>query len=199
MPAEPTSDAFTLYPSGVIGPWIFGAQGQANSASVGSQGQNDGSWRNRKTARGQPTERKGARPRQLYSPSYNCPPMADRFDDATQVQSLSCFTRTFNISDALVHSLEGAPGFPRPGAGAGACPAVYPHVYQYVLGQVRSRYFLPPSHHSYTIAIYRRCITGTPSTRFSRGEESCLANCVDRFLDTSLFIVKKIESQRLGA
>ena len=81
--------------------------------------------------------------------------MADRFDDATQVQSLSCFTRTFNISDALVHSLEGAPGFPRPGAGAGACPAVYPHVYQYVLGQVRSRHFPPPSHHSYTIVPSR--------------------------------------------
>lgn len=44
-----------------------------------------------------------------------------------------------------------------------------------------------------------RCITGTPSTRFSRGEESCLVNCVERFLDTSLFIVKKIESQRQGA
>jgi Tim10/DDP family zinc finger len=44
-----------------------------------------------------------------------------------------------------------------------------------------------------------RCITGTPSTRFSRGEESCLVNCVERFLDTSLFMVKKIESQRQGA
>ncbi|KAH9982724.1 hypothetical protein BGW80DRAFT_42637 [Lactifluus volemus] len=43
---------------------------------------------------------------------------------------------------------------------------------------------------------WRRCITGTPSTRFSRSEESCLANCVERFLDTSLFMVKRIESQR---
>ncbi|CAK5265291.1 unnamed protein product [Mycena citricolor] len=40
------------------------------------------------------------------------------------------------------------------------------------------------------------CITGAPSTRFSRSEESCLANCVERFLDTSLFMVKKIEDQR---
>ena len=40
-----------------------------------------------------------------------------------------------------------------------------------------------------------RCITGTVSGRFSRSEESCLVNCVDRFLDTSLFIVKKIEEQ----
>ncbi|KAF8898524.1 hypothetical protein BD779DRAFT_1484395 [Infundibulicybe gibba] len=40
------------------------------------------------------------------------------------------------------------------------------------------------------------CITGTPSTRFSRGEESCLSNCVERFLDTSLFMVKQVEQQR---
>ncbi|KAJ7275311.1 hypothetical protein B0H12DRAFT_980249, partial [Mycena haematopus] len=33
-----------------------------------------------------------------------------------------------------------------------------------------------------------RCVTGTPSTRFSRSEESCLSNCVERFLDTSLFV-----------
>jgi len=42
-----------------------------------------------------------------------------------------------------------------------------------------------------------KCITGTPSTRFSRGEESCLKNCVERFLDTSLFMVKLIEEKRL--
>ncbi|KAJ7706462.1 hypothetical protein B0H17DRAFT_919224, partial [Mycena rosella] len=41
-----------------------------------------------------------------------------------------------------------------------------------------------------------RCVTGTPSTRFSRSEESCISNCVERFLDTSLFMVKKIEEQR---
>jgi len=41
-----------------------------------------------------------------------------------------------------------------------------------------------------------KCITGTPSTRFSRSEEGCLQNCVDRFLDTSLFMVKKVEQQR---
>ncbi|KAH9968720.1 Tim10/DDP family zinc finger protein, partial [Russula dissimulans] len=53
--------------------------------------------------------------------------------------------------------------------------------------------------HNFTSMCWEKCITGTPSTRFSRGEESCLANCVERFLDTSLFIVKKIESQRQSA
>ncbi|CCM00887.1 uncharacterized protein FIBRA_02933 [Fibroporia radiculosa] len=50
--------------------------------------------------------------------------------------------------------------------------------------------------HMMTGMCWDKCVTGTPSTRFSRSEESCLANCVDRFLDTSLFMVKKIEEQR---
>lgn len=41
-----------------------------------------------------------------------------------------------------------------------------------------------------------RCVTGGISTRFSSSEAYCLQNCVDRFLDTSLFIVKKLEEQR---
>ncbi|KAF9569759.1 hypothetical protein CPC08DRAFT_8321 [Agrocybe pediades] len=50
-----------------------------------------------------------------------------------------------------------------------------------------------------TTTCWDKCITGTPSTRFSRSEESCLANCVQRFLDTSLFMVKEIENKRLQA
>lgn len=41
-----------------------------------------------------------------------------------------------------------------------------------------------------------RCITGGISTKFSKGEASCLENCVDRFLDSSLYIVRQIEAQR---
>ncbi|KZT06811.1 uncharacterized protein LAESUDRAFT_758989 [Laetiporus sulphureus 93-53] len=55
---------------------------------------------------------------------------------------------------------------------------------------------LHQSIHTLTSMCWDKCITGTPSTRFSRSEESCLANCVDRFLDTSLFMVKQIEEQR---
>ncbi|KAF9821901.1 hypothetical protein IEO21_00331 [Rhodonia placenta] len=55
---------------------------------------------------------------------------------------------------------------------------------------------LHSSIHMLTSMCWDKCVTGTPSTRFSRSEEGCLANCVDRFLDTSLFMVKKIEEQR---
>lgn len=47
-----------------------------------------------------------------------------------------------------------------------------------------------------TSMCWDKCITGTPSTRFSRSEEGCLAYCVERFLDTSLFMVNKIEGKR---
>ncbi|KAG1866260.1 Tim10/DDP family zinc finger-domain-containing protein [Suillus fuscotomentosus] len=50
--------------------------------------------------------------------------------------------------------------------------------------------------HNLTSMCWDKCVTGTPGSRFARGEESCLLNCVDRFMDTSLFIIKTIESQR---
>ncbi|VDB99852.1 unnamed protein product [Peniophora sp. CBMAI 1063] len=55
---------------------------------------------------------------------------------------------------------------------------------------------LQASIHQYTSMCWDKCITGTPGTRFSRSEESCIANCVERFLDTSLFMVKQLEQQR---
>ncbi|KAJ3790263.1 Tim10/DDP family zinc finger-domain-containing protein [Lentinula aff. detonsa] len=50
--------------------------------------------------------------------------------------------------------------------------------------------------HSLTTMCWDKCITSTPSTRFARGEESCLNHCVDRFLDTSIFLVKQIQDRR---
>ncbi|WFD37695.1 Mitochondrial import inner membrane translocase subunit tim8 [Malassezia japonica] len=50
--------------------------------------------------------------------------------------------------------------------------------------------------HAFTERCWDQCVTSSIGTRFGRGEEACLSNCVERFLDTSLFIVKKLESQR---
>ncbi|KAG1867849.1 Tim10/DDP family zinc finger-domain-containing protein [Suillus subalutaceus] len=50
--------------------------------------------------------------------------------------------------------------------------------------------------HNLTSMCWDKCVTSTPGSRFARGEESCLLNCVDRFMDTSLFIIKTIEGQR---
>ncbi|KIM33759.1 hypothetical protein M408DRAFT_325363 [Serendipita vermifera MAFF 305830] len=48
----------------------------------------------------------------------------------------------------------------------------------------------------FTSMCWDKCVTGSIGGRFSRGEESCLVSCVDRFLDTSLFVVKRIEEQQ---
>ncbi|KZP32348.1 hypothetical protein FIBSPDRAFT_723235 [Athelia psychrophila] len=50
--------------------------------------------------------------------------------------------------------------------------------------------------HKLTGICWDKCITGTPSTSFGRGEAACMANCVERFLDTSLFMVRKVAEQR---
>ncbi|KAF8845264.1 hypothetical protein BDN67DRAFT_986998 [Paxillus ammoniavirescens] len=49
---------------------------------------------------------------------------------------------------------------------------------------------------SFTSMCWDKCITGTPGSRFARGEEACLANCVERFLDSSLFMVSQIQHQQ---
>ncbi|KAI0639246.1 Tim10/DDP family zinc finger-domain-containing protein [Trametes polyzona] len=49
--------------------------------------------------------------------------------------------------------------------------------------------------HMLTDMCWDKCV-GSISSSFSRSEQSCLANCVDRFLDTSLYLVKKVEDQR---
>jgi import inner membrane translocase subunit TIM8 len=65
-----------------------------------------------------------------------------------------------------------------------------------------SSFFHSPTNNSLTESEKqktRRCVTGTPSTRFSRSEESCLSYCVDRFLDSSLKLVQLIQEQRNAA
>jgi import inner membrane translocase subunit TIM8 len=49
--------------------------------------------------------------------------------------------------------------------------------------------------HSFTELCWDKCI-GKPGTILSDTEKSCLANCVDRFLDTSFTIVTRLEEFR---
>ncbi|KAH7924888.1 hypothetical protein BV22DRAFT_1034680 [Leucogyrophana mollusca] len=50
--------------------------------------------------------------------------------------------------------------------------------------------------HNIASLCWDKCVTSTPSSRFARGEESCLTNCVGRFLDTSLHLVEVVSQQR---
>ncbi|EDR15070.1 uncharacterized protein LACBIDRAFT_170754 [Laccaria bicolor S238N-H82] len=48
----------------------------------------------------------------------------------------------------------------------------------------------------FTDLCWDKCMSSKPSTSLSRAEESCLVNCVERFLDSSLHMVKELENKR---
>ncbi|KAL9275158.1 Mitochondrial import inner membrane translocase subunit TIM8-like protein [Drosera capensis] len=49
-----------------------------------------------------------------------------------------------------------------------------------------------------TSVCWDKCITGTPGSKFSSGEASCLTNCAQRYLDLSMMIAKRLQSMSQG-
>ncbi len=50
--------------------------------------------------------------------------------------------------------------------------------------------------HTITDQCWELCMANvTPSTRLDRKTESCITNCVDRFIDTSNFVVNRLEKE----
>ncbi|XP_058093053.1 mitochondrial import inner membrane translocase subunit TIM8 [Magnolia sinica] len=45
-----------------------------------------------------------------------------------------------------------------------------------------------------TNVCWDKCITGTPGSKFSSSETSCLTNCAQRYMDMSLIIMKRFQS-----
>lgn len=58
----------------------------------------------------------------------------------------------------------------------------------------QSKARIQQSVHTMTDLCWDKCITKI-GNRLDNGEEKCLKNCVDRFLDTSMFIVSKLQKQ----
>ncbi|PSR90393.1 Tim10/DDP family zinc finger-domain-containing protein [Coniella lustricola] len=51
--------------------------------------------------------------------------------------------------------------------------------------------------HELTEMCFKKCVTGAiKSNAVDKGEQSCLASCVDRFMDASLLSVKHLQSMR---
>ncbi|KAI4823164.1 hypothetical protein E4T44_10139 [Aureobasidium sp. EXF-8845] len=51
--------------------------------------------------------------------------------------------------------------------------------------------------HSLTDTCFRKCITGKISSgKLDRTEEPCMQNCVDRFMDANLVVIKNLEQMR---
>ncbi|KAL9258160.1 Mitochondrial import inner membrane translocase subunit TIM8-like protein [Drosera capensis] len=49
-----------------------------------------------------------------------------------------------------------------------------------------------------TSVCWDKCITGTPGSKFSSSEASCLTNCAQRYLDLSVMIAKRLQSMSQG-
>jgi len=48
---------------------------------------------------------------------------------------------------------------------------------------------------SLTSDCWDTCVTGAPSTKLDRRTETCVVNCVERFIDTSNYIVNRLEKE----
>ncbi|KAI0067915.1 hypothetical protein BV25DRAFT_1847290 [Artomyces pyxidatus] len=98
--------------------------------------------------------------------------MAEQFDEATQVRTLPFYPPNPTNRPDRQRELQG------------------------FMEREQAQARMQQSIHNFTSMCWDKCITGTPSTRFSSSEQNCLQNCVERFLDTSLFMIRKIEEQR---
>ncbi|KAI7822778.1 Tim10/DDP family zinc finger protein [Kickxella alabastrina] len=47
--------------------------------------------------------------------------------------------------------------------------------------------------HEFTNRCWDTCITSTKTNQIDSKESTCLQNCVGRFIDTSMFIVKRLQ------
>ncbi|KAJ2343923.1 Mitochondrial import inner membrane translocase subunit tim8 [Coemansia erecta] len=50
--------------------------------------------------------------------------------------------------------------------------------------------------HEFTSRCWDTCIFDTKSNQLSSKESACLENCVGRFVDTSMFIVKRLQNSK---
>ncbi|XP_062169579.1 mitochondrial import inner membrane translocase subunit TIM8 [Alnus glutinosa] len=47
-----------------------------------------------------------------------------------------------------------------------------------------------------TNVCWDKCITGTPGSKFSSSESSCLSNCARRYMDLSVIIMKRFQNMQ---
>jgi len=49
--------------------------------------------------------------------------------------------------------------------------------------------------HSLTEECWDKCVTDRPGQKLGGSTESCIVNCVERFVDTANFVVNKLQTQ----
>jgi import inner membrane translocase subunit TIM8 len=69
-----------------------------------------------------------------------------------------------------------------------------PQLQRFVEGETHKQRFQQLIH-SLTSECWDTCFTGAPGQKLDRRTETCIANCVERFIDTSNYIVNRLEKE----
>ncbi|KAG5952928.1 Mitochondrial import inner membrane translocase subunit tim8 [Claviceps sorghi] len=65
------------------------------------------------------------------------------------------------------------------------------------LANEQQRSHIQSQTHNLTQVCWKKCITGSiRNSKLDRAEETCLANCVDRFLDMNFLTMKHLQNMR---
>nr|ADW66158.1 mitochondrial import inner membrane translocase subunit [Solanum nigrum] len=67
---------------------------------------------------------------------------------------------------------------------------------QNFLNQEKERALINEMVGKLTSSCWDKCITGTPGSKFSSSESSCLTNCAQRYMEMSLIIVKRFQNMQ---
>ncbi|PHU15624.1 Mitochondrial import inner membrane translocase subunit TIM8 [Capsicum chinense] len=67
---------------------------------------------------------------------------------------------------------------------------------QNFLNQEKERAIINEMVGKLTSACWDKCITGTPGSKFSSSEASCLTNCAQRYMELSMIIVKRFQNMQ---
>jgi import inner membrane translocase subunit TIM8 len=55
-----------------------------------------------------------------------------------------------------------------------------------------------PAIHELNSVCFKKCITGRMSQgTLTGGEDTCMKNCVDRYMDANMMIIKNLEKMRM--
>ncbi|KAF4362623.1 hypothetical protein G4B88_026185 [Cannabis sativa] len=68
-----------------------------------------------------------------------------------------------------------------------------PELLQFI-NQEKERAMLNEMVAKLTNVCWDKCVTGTPGSKFSNSEQTCLSNCARRYMDLSVIIMKRFQN-----
>ncbi|KAH6794716.1 translocase inner membrane subunit 8 [Perilla frutescens var. hirtella] len=64
---------------------------------------------------------------------------------------------------------------------------------QQLLNQEKQKAMLNEMVGKLTSACWDKCITGTPGSKFSSSETTCLTHCAQRYMDLSMLVMRRLQ------